>query len=304
MSQHDITVKGGKSVRLPTAGKYCDRDIVVSAEGVDLPSLGNEGTASELMKNKELLNSKGEKVVGTFTLDSELITQDELIAEIKSVLQNKAAGGGTAPDPREQYQRVEYIESAEEGTYPYIITDFYADNSCGVEVVASFTKLQDRIVMGSREDSGQTLFYCAYPLSTSSSYYGFNSGKTMTASFAVNTIYRLQTNFLNSRLAVIYNQSGTQITNSSISATLATQTAPVAICGYNYAATGTVSSTREFKLYSARLSRGHEVVRNYYPCYRKSDGVVGVYETITNQFLTPETSAFAKGADIDWDAVI
>ncbi len=29
----DIEVEGGTSVRLPTAGKYCDRDIVVSATG-------------------------------------------------------------------------------------------------------------------------------------------------------------------------------------------------------------------------------------------------------------------------------
>lgn len=34
MSTHDITVDGGKSVRLKTAGKYCDRDIVVTAVGV------------------------------------------------------------------------------------------------------------------------------------------------------------------------------------------------------------------------------------------------------------------------------
>ena len=30
---HNITVEGGTSVRLPTAGKYCDRDIVVTAIG-------------------------------------------------------------------------------------------------------------------------------------------------------------------------------------------------------------------------------------------------------------------------------
>lgn len=30
---HNITVEGGTSVRLPTAGKYCDRDIVITAEG-------------------------------------------------------------------------------------------------------------------------------------------------------------------------------------------------------------------------------------------------------------------------------
>ena len=30
---HNITVEGGTSVRLTTAGKYCDRDIVVTATG-------------------------------------------------------------------------------------------------------------------------------------------------------------------------------------------------------------------------------------------------------------------------------
>lgn len=30
---HNITIEGGSSVRLPTKGKYCDRDIVVTADG-------------------------------------------------------------------------------------------------------------------------------------------------------------------------------------------------------------------------------------------------------------------------------
>lgn len=33
MSEHAINVQGGESVRLLTAGKYCDRDIVVTAVG-------------------------------------------------------------------------------------------------------------------------------------------------------------------------------------------------------------------------------------------------------------------------------
>lgn len=41
--KHYITVESGASVRLPTKGKYCDRDIVITAEGggggdSDLPS--------------------------------------------------------------------------------------------------------------------------------------------------------------------------------------------------------------------------------------------------------------------------
>lgn len=33
MSEFNITVESGSSVRLPTAGKYCDRDVIVTATG-------------------------------------------------------------------------------------------------------------------------------------------------------------------------------------------------------------------------------------------------------------------------------
>lgn len=59
----DITVESGSSVRLPTAGKYCDRDIVVTATG------------------------------GAEDLNAVLTEQEALIDELKEVLQGKASGG-------------------------------------------------------------------------------------------------------------------------------------------------------------------------------------------------------------------
>lgn len=61
----NITVDGGSSVRLPTAGKYCDRDIVVTAQG------------------------------GSEDLDAVLTEQEALIAELQDVLKSKASGGGS-----------------------------------------------------------------------------------------------------------------------------------------------------------------------------------------------------------------
>ena len=209
-------------------------------------------------------------------------------------------GGGTSSDYQKLYQRVEYITSAVEGSYPYIMTDFIADNSSGVEIIASFPVLQDRIPIGSRQDSGATRFYCVYPLSASSIYYGFGSGVTISCQLKTDTIYRLQTNFLDSRLVNVYDQSGTRKGGGSISATLTPHTVPVSIFGYHSAASGVVTSKREFKLYSARCSRGYEVVREYIPCFRKSDGEVGLYEKFTGQFLSAEAGMFSKGADIDW----
>lgn len=59
---HNIIVEGGSSVRLPTAGKYCDRDIIVTAEG------------------------------GTEDLNTVLTEQETLIAELSAILDRKASG--------------------------------------------------------------------------------------------------------------------------------------------------------------------------------------------------------------------
>ena len=302
----DIIVPGGESRRLLTAGKYCPDDIVVTAQGggVELPELENPGTAQDLMAGKQLLDGAGQVVEGAFSIDAELAEQAALIAEIQAAVQNKIAGAVPA-DPREGYQRVEYITTAEEGTYPYIITDFYGDNESGMELVASFPILQDKIPMGSREDSSSaTRFYCAYPMSASSIYYGFNTGASISCTMKADTIYRLQTNFLNSRLVNAFDGNGGRKAIASVSGNLTPQSAPVSIFGYNNAATGSINTKREFRLYSARCSQGYEVVREYIPCRRKSDGAVGLYEKFSGTFWgndDPDGSAFAAGPDIDWE---
>ena len=59
--------------------------------GIDLPTLRHEASASELFSGKELIDADGQKVTGTFTIDQELTTQDDLIAQIQTALQNKAS---------------------------------------------------------------------------------------------------------------------------------------------------------------------------------------------------------------------
>jgi hypothetical protein len=54
--------------------------------GVELPNLKNEGTASDLLLGKELIDDEGNKVTGTFTIDSELSTQDDLIEQLRNAI--------------------------------------------------------------------------------------------------------------------------------------------------------------------------------------------------------------------------
>ena len=285
---------GGK----PEQDKIVAEDITTNGPHTFYPDDGY--TMSKVTVNVNVPDTPAVVEELNVTENGEYTPGDGVDGFSKVTVNVPSSGGGSEPDFRDLYQRVEYITTAEEETYPYIITDFYGDNDSGMEVVAAFPVLQDRVPMGSREDSGTTRFYCVYPLSANSIYYGFNTGSTVSCPLKVNTIYRCQTNFLNSRLANVYDEDGDRKGGASLSGTLTTQSVPVSIFGYHSASSGTVTSKREFKLYSARCSRKHEVVREYIPCYRKSDGVVGVLEKFTGQFLTPEASAFTSGPEIDW----
>lgn len=73
---YNVTVKGGKSVRLPTEGKYCEQDIIITAEGG-----------------------------GTEDLEAVLTEQEALIDELKDVLKGKASGGTDVDDAKSIVER-------------------------------------------------------------------------------------------------------------------------------------------------------------------------------------------------------
>lgn len=56
MSEHNITVEGGTSVRLKTAGKYCDRDILITASGSEF-TLDDIATAGYSVKGDVVLGA-------------------------------------------------------------------------------------------------------------------------------------------------------------------------------------------------------------------------------------------------------
>ena len=67
---------------------------------------------------------------------------------------------------------------------------------------------------------------------------------------------------------------------------------------------GTVTSTTtRFRLYSFTLINDSELVWDAVPCYRKSDGEIGLYNKVDGRFYENiGTVPFVKGADIELDA--
>lgn len=211
----------------------------------------------------------------------------------------EAGGGDSVYD---LYQRVEYITTAGSGTSRgWFLTDFIANNQSGLEFTWSVSSFSDTAFFGSTTGGTNARCYVFYPRTTTVGYHGWNTAISATVTTAANTVYTSRLNWLNNRKAILLDANGNTKSTKSLTGTLVQQVSPIAICRYNNK-TSTPTSSRPVTVCSARCSQGTEIVRAYYPCYRKSDGEIGLLETLTGHFEPSKVAnGFTKGPDIDWD---
>ena len=190
------------------------------------------------------------------------------------------------------YQEVEYIESS--GTQ-YIDTG-YKPTSNNLRIACEFEYTADHSassVFGS-ESSGQ---YSIVPWGAPEFYVG-SSTQLLAQTTALNTKYLLDAHANAGTLTVSLN--GT--TNSaSYSGSILTTVNMGIFCNI---VAGVASQFCSMKLYAMYIYDNGNLVRDFVPCYRKSDNVAGLYDLVNNVFYTNAGSGvFAVGADSNKRAV-
>lgn len=186
-----------------------------------------------------------------------------------------------------EYQEVEYIEST--GTQ-YIDTEYYPNQD---------TKFELKYYLLEAGSSSAGVRWTVAPNSQTFGFFASTSVGT--------TCYFGRAN---DNKYVTFNNDVTQITDglldvtrvsiNTFSATVSrdqfVSTFPLYLFSLNIRGQG--SSPAKMRLYSGSISENDNIIRNFIPCYRKSDGVIGLYDKVNNVFYTNQgTGEFLKGAN-------
>ena len=247
-------------------------------------------------------------------IDSETSTRGQHITEVMLVK------GATAPDTYEEYTatttniyldepidgranipseytEVEYIEST--GTQ-YINTNIIPTNTTGVEAKITICNDNnwDNVFMGCRESSSSDSRYWIDVDWTGNDtiIFGFNSNTNINDRYFlkgsdVGKSFIISMNYMNDRTGKI---NGITYDTSISSKTLVSMSKPMYIFAGNRS--GYAAYQYSGKLYNLKITDGTNVIKNFIPCYRKSDNVAGLYDLVNNVFYTNQgTGNFIVG---------
>ena len=201
-------------------------------------------------------------------------------------------GGTEQRNLPEGYTQVEYLESS--GTQ-YIDTGINDITNSEFEVVAQQTSITGAFptIMGALDSDSNYKVICG--LSTSNNTFYSQCGgpngfivssvpnDTQKHTFKVTTTTNQQTLQIDDTAVVIGNYAITSTTGY-----------PLTICARNK---DTVSNFTNQKVFSVRIKKSGTLVCNLIPARRNSDNVLGMYDTVTGNFLTNAgTGDFVAGS--------
>ena len=187
------------------------------------------------------------------------------------------------------YQEVEYIEST--GTQ-WINTYFAPTNQTILKINISITSSSTAGSIGTLDDDGSNRFMFLYNTTNQLRGYIGNSGWIDSSiSYQLDTFYSIELNVIDATFVV----------NGSVAQGIYTSTIDGLQNIYLFARNqeGSVLSLCNCKISKCQIYDNNILVRDFVPCYRKADSVIGLYDLVNGVFYTNAgTGTFTKGADV------
>ena len=282
LNKTDVLNSSSTNTQYPSAKLVYDE---LSARDEEIEVLKDEDTKfRNILIEKQNINVEDNDITLTDTtegLDIKVVEVDSNKLEQKTSL---------LPD---EYQEVEYIEST--GTQ-YIDTGIIGTGNIGFDI--EWETNDANTILGCRKAYNEN----QYQLSTYTGsnivngYFGYGTGGNGGGKWHriyYNYGHKNHISFINNVLTL--NDGTTQIINSENFSTANT----LVIFACKASTDGNIFEYTASKLYTLKFYDGSILIRNFIPCYRKSDGEIGLYDLVNNVFKTNAgTGTFLKGNDV------
>lgn len=200
-----------------------------------------------------------------------------------------------------EYQEVEYIKAAS-GIGAYINLGFAFDTAARIKIGMYLgTSLTDTAYwFGAAENSGKYRCMLTAPNNSSASgyVYGFagSSYLALTISLVADSLNEIEYVLKAGELSYVNNTNGKKDKYSNNVAF--TMTNKLHLFAQNYNGSVRFGGARQIH-YFKYYDKTDTLICDLVPCYRKSDGVIGMYDLVSNKFFTNVGSGtFTKGADV------
>ena len=215
-----------------------------------------------------------------------LITRKKIPVYLKYYIYRNSKQG-KLPDI---YQQVEYIEST--GTQ-YIDTGIKLnqDSKIITEIQLTNDGSQPNAIFGSRTSSTENNFEC---VSSSSSSVGIR------IDFQSYETNRLTTQFNNEKNYILISKTLMQIGESTKRYISYTDFETPSNCYIFYVSGENIYGQKaQMRLYNFKIYQNDVLIKDFIPCYRKSDNEIGLYDIVNNVFYTNQgTGVFLKGSNV------
>jgi len=195
--------------------------------------------------------------------------------------------GGRLPS---EYQEVEWIGSTNY-ELNYIDSGIVADDDVGIKCTMEFNSTSTNMWTGGGMLDDTTRLGTPVALNSTQLNFNWKKFNVINVPYSLDTPYEFKGNFLNDRKQTFGGVD--YMTNIS------TISASKNIYLFTMNKNGVPQLMANTKIYSYQLSKGADIVRDFVPCYRKADGEIGLYDTVTKIFYTNQGSGtFTKGQDV------